>query len=288
MLKYRIIYGTLLILVFLALIIGGGQLDGSLTSDPDDDHPVRGLIVSIMAIGMISAASVELTRLASYKKVRVLTFTTAVSSSLLALSWFLFQFEWFDASLYLALIPALTLLLMFLLHYRKYGYQDILINCGVSCLAVFYLGFMAAFCVGIRVDFGMWPFLMYVLVVKAADIGAYTAGKALGKHKFSPVISPGKTWEGMAGAAAVSVIVSVGFSQLYDIMGLWSALLFGICFSFIGQLGDLTESLIKRDADQKDSSRTVPGFGGVLDILDSPLAAAPFVYLFFRIAVLEH
>jgi phosphatidate cytidylyltransferase len=64
-------------------------------------------------------------------------------------------------------------------------------------------------------------------------------------------------------------------------MSWWLAIVFGVCFAFIGQMGDLVESMIKRDAEQKDSGQKVPGFGGVLDIIDSPLVAAPFAYLFF-------
>ena len=63
------------------------------------------------------------------------------------------------------------------------------------------------------------------------------------------------------------------------------AIVFGVCFAFIGQLGDLAESMIKRSAEQKDSANSVPGFGGMLDVIDSPLAAAPFAYLFFMLAI---
>ena len=122
---------------------------------------------------------------------------------------------------------------------------------------------------------------MYVFVVKSSDIGAYTTGKLFGKHKFSPGISPGKTWEGMAGAVAMAIIVAICFAVIFDIMVWPAAVIFGICFAFIGQLGDLMESLIKRDTEQKDSSSSVPGFGGILDVIDSPLAAACFAYVFF-------
>jgi phosphatidate cytidylyltransferase len=135
--------------------------------------------------------------------------------------------------------------------------------------------------VAIRIEFGLWPLLMFVFVVKSADIGAYSFGTLFGKHKFSPNISPGKTWEGMAGAVAAAVIVAIGFARSFDIMFLWAATAFGLCFAFIGQLGDLAESMMKRDAEKKDSANKVPGFGGVLDIIDSPLVAAPFAYLFF-------
>ena len=137
----------------------------------------------------------------------------------------------------------------------------------------------------LRIDFGVWPLLMFVFVVKGADIGAYTAGKLFGRHKFSPVVSPGKTWEGMAGAIIAAEAVAVSFAAGFDIMGILMAVIFGLVFAVIGQLGDLAESMLKRDAEQKDSTNAIPGFGGVLDVVDSPLAGAAFAYLFFVLVV---
>jgi phosphatidate cytidylyltransferase len=108
-------------------------------------------------------------------------------------------------------------------------------------------------------------------------------GRLFGKHKFSPVLSPKKTWEGMAGAVIFASVVSSIFALTSDIMLLWQAILFGIVFAFLGQLGDLAESMLKRAAEQKDSANTVPGFGGVLDVIDSPLATGVFAYLFFML-----
>ena len=82
----------------------------------------------------------------------------------------------------------------------------------------------------------------------------------------------------------MAVIVAVGFAISCGIMAWWSAIVFGLGFAFIGQMGDLTESMIKRDAEQKDSARKVPGFGGVLDIIDSLLIAAPIAYLFLMLS----
>jgi phosphatidate cytidylyltransferase len=127
---------------------------------------------------------------------------------------------------------------------------------------------------------------MFIFVVKFADIGAYAVGTLFGRHKFSPKISPSKTWEGMGGAIAAAVIVAIVFGVSCDIMTLWLTVIFGVCFAFIGQMGDLVESMLKRDSAQKDSADRVPGFGGILDIIDSPLAAAPFAYLFFVISSL--
>ena len=88
----------------------------------------------------------------------------------------------------------------------------------------------------------------------------------------------------MAGAVVMAVIVAVLFAAFFGIIQWWLAVVFGVVFAFIAQLGDLAESMIKRDAQKKDSTNAIPGFGGILDIIDSPLAAAPFAYLFFIVS----
>jgi phosphatidate cytidylyltransferase len=181
------------------------------------------------------------------------------------------------------IIFALALSMLMLYQYRRHGVDGVITNCGVGCLSLIYIGLFSSFVIAIRLDFGLWPFLMSILVVKCADIGAYAIGSLFGKHKFCPKISPGKTWEGMLGAIIVGVVVAMVFAAISDIMYLWLGAAFGICFAVIGQAGDLVESMIKRDARQKDSANNVPGFGGVLDIIDSPLLAVPFAYLFFKV-----
>jgi phosphatidate cytidylyltransferase len=183
--------------------------------------------------------------------------------------------------IYVPLVLAFTLVALLLYQYVNFGLSGVVANCGANCFSILYLGLFSGFVLAVRLDFGPWPLLMFVFVVKSADIGAYTVGMLFGKHKFSPKISPGKTWEGMAGAVVLAVIVAFCFAAVFDIMVWPLAVVFGFCFAFIGQIGDLVESMIKRDARQKDSADNVPGFGGILDVIDSPLIAAPFAYLFF-------
>jgi phosphatidate cytidylyltransferase len=183
-----------------------------------------------------------------------------------------------------------VLLSLLLYQYISYGTSGVLANCGANYFSILYLGLLSSFFVSIRLEFGLWALLMFVFVVKSADIGAYAIGTSFGKHKFSPKISPSKSWEGMAGAVAMAVVVAILFAvitAIYDIiiMAWWLAVIFGLCFAFIGQIGDLVESMMKRDAEQKDSSNKVPGFGGILDIIDSLLVAAPFGYLFFIVSL---
>lgn len=138
--------------------------------------------------------------------------------------------------------------------------------------------------------------LYLVVVVKASDIGAYFVGSTLGKHKLFPRISPGKTWEGLAGGFGAGIIASLvvywlwrspepgfptaNFGRLSLSWG--HAWVLAALLAAIGVIGDLVESLLKRSAGLKDSGRLFPGMGGILDVLDSLLFAAPALYFYMR------
>lgn len=129
-----------------------------------------------------------------------------------------------------------------------------------------------------------------VLLTWASDTFAYFAGRRWGTRKLIPRVSPGKTVQGAIGAVVGTLVVAIGYSYLLDHfttyrVGLLSAALFGILVSVAAQVGDLVESLFKRDAGVKDSGTLFPGHGGVLDRLDSLLFTLPIAYLFFRYVV---
>ncbi|MGB2808200.1 MAG: phosphatidate cytidylyltransferase [Sedimentisphaerales bacterium] len=285
MLKYRLLYGILMTVVFTAIVIFDGWLDGSLTASSADDRTVQGTILCILIAGLIIPAQLELSRLAKAKNLRIFTPVAIIASILFAGTWYWFQLIEMRPLIYLFFLSASSLWALLLYQYFRCGTSGVIANCGASYFSIIYLGLLCAFVVGIRIDFGLWGLLMFIIVVKSADIGAYAIGVLFGKHKFSPNISPGKTWEGMGGAVTAAVIVSFLFGAGCDIMAWWPAVIFGIFIAFTGQVGDLVESMMKRDAETKDSSNKVPGFGGILDIIDSPLFAAPFAYLFFIFAV---
>ena len=281
MLKNRLFFGTLMTVLFLAVVIFDGWLDGSITATDTDNKDVQGTIFCILVALLAIPAQLEFSKLAAAKKLKIFVPVSIVASILLATNRYWLQFIEIKQELSLLYILTFTLIALFIYQYLFYGTSGVSANCGVNCFSILYLGLLSGFCVAIRIDFGLWPLLMFVSVIKSADIGAYSIGTLFGKHKFSPKISPGKSWEGMAGAIAAAVIVAIGFAGICDIMTIWAAIIFGFCFAFIGQLGDLAESMIKRDAEQKDSANKIPGFGGVLDIIDSPLIAAAFAYLVF-------
>jgi phosphatidate cytidylyltransferase len=138
---------------------------------------------------------------------------------------------------------------------------------------------------------GKFYVVYFILVTKFSDSGAYAVGSLIGKHKMIPRISPGKTWEGFGGAIVVSTLGSILFAHFFHdrLMGmnLIHAVILGIILSVCAVVGDLIESLFKREAGVKDSGRLFPGIGGILDLLDSLLFNAPIMYLYLR-HVLTH
>ncbi len=162
----------------------------------------------------------------------------------------------------------------------------------LTVAAVAYAGLLLSFIVQLRLfhshQWGMVALISTVVITKMSDTGAYFTGRLLGRHKMAPVLSPGKTIEGGVGGL---VFAGLAAAFCYAVVApwlvdggvsrgpLWGWLLYGLIVATAGMLGDLAESLLKRDAQRKDSSSWLPGLGGVLDILDSLLFAAPPAYL---------
>jgi phosphatidate cytidylyltransferase len=133
---------------------------------------------------------------------------------------------------------------------------------------------------------GHYYLLYFVVITKFSDTGAYVIGSLIGKHKMIPRISPGKTWEGFGGAILISILISLVFVHFlsHKMPGMnWAhAIILGILLGVAAVIGDLIESLFKREAGVKDSGRFFPGIGGILDLLDSLLFNAPIMYLYLR------
>ncbi|NEM91576.1 phosphatidate cytidylyltransferase [Galbitalea soli] len=128
---------------------------------------------------------------------------------------------------------------------------------------------------------GQWWTLALLIVVIGTDTGAYASGLLFGKHKMAPRISPKKTWEGFAGSILVASLAGVLVGILMVQQPWWIGLAFGLTIAFTATLGDLTESLIKRDLGIKDISTWLPGHGGFLDRLDSTLPSAAVAFAFY-------
>jgi phosphatidate cytidylyltransferase len=152
-----------------------------------------------------------------------------------------------------------------------------------ALFAFVYLGVFPATLVVLRARPEGWALVVALVVcTKAADVGAYFTGRFLGRRKLIPWISPNKTAEGLAGGLALSTIL--GWLMLGPVLGVdgfvtVTTLCFGLLAGLAGTGGDLVESLLKRARGVKDSGHVLPGFGGILDMIDSPLLSAPAVLL---------
>jgi len=185
---------------------------------------------------------------------------------------------------------AMSVLAVSMVYYsRRKSVEGVVAAAGGALLSFVYLGLMFGFLLAIRREHSAWVMLWVIAVTKACDIGAYFTGRAIGKHKLIPWLSPGKTWEGLWGGLILACVVSaVGLWLLKAQAGvltppIWLGIGPGIMFGVVGQAGDLIESIFKRDAGAKDSGRSLPGFGGVLDVLDSPLLVAPVAFWWLRL-----
>jgi phosphatidate cytidylyltransferase len=125
--------------------------------------------------------------------------------------------------------------------------------------------------------------LFVILVTKSCDIGAFFFGRAFGTHSLIPRISPKKTVEGTIGGVITGFCVSILSKSYLPMFSFYQLGALGIILSTLGQVGDLAESLIKRDCHVKDSGATLPGYGGMLDMLDSLLFTAPIFYFYIKI-----
>jgi phosphatidate cytidylyltransferase len=168
-------------------------------------------------------------------------------------------------------------------------FSKMLTGIGVTILGLLYVVFLGGFLIATRMGFENHPYLSthllgyFFLVIMGADSGAYFAGRALGKHKLAPKISPGKTLEGLIGgivtAGAFGALATFWFFP--ELPYKWSVPL-AMAMAAISVLGDLAESAMKRGSDTKDAASILPGHGGLLDRLDSLLFNAPILYYFAR------
>jgi phosphatidate cytidylyltransferase len=160
--------------------------------------------------------------------------------------------------------------------------------------SVAYLGLLPSFLAQLRIrdvgaaievnPRGTVALALAIFVPKGCDIGAYFTGRLIGRHRMTPVLSPKKTWEGAVGGLATAVAVAFGLNSFGPVIpgGPAGVTAFGLTVGLAGMLGDLAESLIKRDCERKDASQIVPGFGGILDVVDAIVFAAPVAYWWLR------
>jgi len=168
---------------------------------------------------------------------------------------------------------------------RGAPFDKMIASSGATILGVLYVVLLGGHLVALRTGFderlSAHLLSFFFLVLMGSDTGAYYVGRAIGKHKLAPTISPGKTWEGVAGGVVAALaLAAVAHFWFFKELPLKWALPLAAVMAVLGILGDLTESALKRGAGAKDAAKILPGHGGALDRLDSLLFNAPLIYYF--------
>ena len=238
------------------------------------DQPLPWFTVLAAIWGLL--AVLEFYKLVNMAKVPPLTYFGLIWSLLFILSPH-FNYNFLAP---LLLISAIVLSLIWLLLHRRR--KVVFISWAWTVGGIIYIGWLLSYFVALRgLDDGRdWVFLA-LFTTFASDTTAFFVGRALGKHHLAPHISPGKTWEGAFAGVLGAIIVSLLLVNLLSLpLGYGGATLMGLLISVFGQLGDLVESLFKRNMGVKDSGKLIPGHGGFLDRIDSVLFAGIVVYYY--------
>ncbi len=216
------------------------------------------------------------------KGIPIYSYTGIVIGVIIPLSTFL-QFE--PTKGWELLFIVLALLSIFVMQFQRDDNTNAIVGISTTLFGVLYVSWFFSFLIKIRFllpDWGGVKLLGFILLItKCGDMGALIVGSKYGKHLLMPKISPKKTVEGSIGSFASSMLAAIVSSSLLPQelnLSFWQVALIGLFFGGLGQMGDLSESLIKRDFNVKDSGKMLPALGGVLDAIDSILFAAPAFY----------
>jgi phosphatidate cytidylyltransferase len=292
-LKYRLITGPLLIAALLFLVWLDDRVETVELSDAMSrmfagrDNPPGGLVIFILGLVVAPLAAKELSAIFRAQGIMTRTWLTAAA----AMAGLVVSYSvpiGTDAVTAIAIVSTAmcgVFVASLLLFSRHRNVEGVVAAAGAVMFTMVYLGLMTGFLLALRRQHSAWWIVGVLLVTKSCDTGAYFTGRAIGRHKMIPWLSPGKTWEGLMGGVILAMITgavaawaSSQWLSPVDHVPVQVGVLAGIVFGLVGQFGDLTMSLLKRGAGIKDSSRLLPGLGGVLDVLDSPLMVAPVAF----------
>lgn len=272
MLKTRLWMGSILILLALGITIVDGYLMPY--------API--LLITAVLAGFWSTR--EIIGLLPTKPHRALT-TFSVILVLLA--------NWIGPSLLLSppwpyVIAAMTVVMLGTMLFEASRFREpngVVIRLAYTFWIVGYVGMLSSCFLQLRWLPGkasLTALLLGIFIPKMCDTFAYFTGRLVGRHRMTPILSPKKTWEGAAGGLAGAVLTTwiiQSWPGSYALpLNAWQTVLLGLSVGLAGMLGDLMESMIKRDCEAKDASQAMPGFGGLLDVLDSILFSAPIMY----------
>jgi phosphatidate cytidylyltransferase len=238
-----------------------------------------------LAVCIVSALALhEFYRIVKNENIQPLNFLGIIFSVLFALNAYVQSHtlniagvsSWFTLPLLISLLTVVPLIWLLFKQNREHAF----INWAWTVAGVLYIGWLISFYIHIRAMENGIGWLVLVLSCTAlCDVFAYAIGSTLGKHPLASSISPGKTIEGSIGGLIGSIIFAFVVSLLFNLpLNYWEMALTGVIIAVFAELGDLVESLLKRNMNTKDTGNVLPGHGGVLDRIDSHLLVAPVAY----------
>jgi phosphatidate cytidylyltransferase len=190
---------------------------------------------------------------------------------------------------YLGLEPfyiILACLFIFILQFARKDSSQALVSIAVTLLGLLYIAWFFSFFVKLKfLPGGALLVAFVILVTKMGDIGAFFIGRAFGRHNLIPRISPHKTIEGTVGGLVFSLLTAIASKSYLPGFHYAHLLFLGVLLGVLAQVGDLAESLLKRDCDMKDSGKNLSGFGGVLDLIDSLIFTVPIFYFYVVVVI---
>ena len=306
MLKYRLILGPIMVAALLALIAADHALDRlSIADGPlqslflGRSYLPSGLLMLLAFFACIPLAAGELKAIFVAKGIQADRLAMTLSGMTGMALAYAIPYQTESQTSIAIFCTALVVIFFVALGRHTLPQKRTEGAAGAAAATMFafvYMGLMPGFFLAIRRWETAWVILGIIMVTKSCDIGAYFTGRLIGRHKLIPWLSPGKTWEGLAGGVVLSAIAGAGLAatgNALELVGHYTAethvfvpghfdiarsAVAGAIFGLVGQAGDLTASLLKRDAGIKDSGNTIPGFGGLLDVFDSPVVVAPLAY----------
>lgn len=246
-------------------------------------------IFALAVAGVSSLALIEYFQIAKYKGVFP-SITISIVGTILYTYAIFFSSQWKSLNALPLIVLGIFLAYLFLSHFSVA--DNALTSIAVTFFGIFYITVTLSLIIKIVYFFPNDPtmgqlWLIYLLAVtKMTDVGGLFVGRFFGKRKLSVVVSPNKTVEGAVGGVICATLTSVGFAYFGNLnLGIIAAIFLGCILSVFAEMGDLAESLLKRDGGVKDSGNYIPGLGGVLDIVDSLIFTTPVVYLFLRMTM---
>lgn len=238
---------------------------------------------SLVIAGFVGKGLFEFFKMVEHRGIFVYKYFGTVIGSLIPLVIFLGSGLPECKSLEPLLIVVASLLAFVLQFTRKDNGKDHLVSMAVTLFALFWIGWFFSFFVKIRLlDNGANLVAYVIIATKSTDIGAYLVGRKLGRTELIPRISPKKTVEGTMGGFLISILLSITLGRYLTGFSIGHLCVLGFLLAAIGQVGDLAESLIKRDCSVKDAGKSLDGIGGFLDLMDSMLFTAPVFWFYVK------